>query len=271
MTDPHEASGASEAGAVHSAVLLCENCGARTPHRILAWDRRARRPGAAARGTARCRVCRFTHPFVSETERTHVVAVVRSDGPVSERSRTSLPVGHTLQVGHRLPGATEAWRVLRIDRRDGRSVPSAPVEQIATVWARRDRGTVVPVSIVEGRRTRAARLLTPPGTEFEVGGRVTVDGLRLEIAALRADGKTWHHPGATFAAREVERIYGRRTVSPPAGRSDWRRERESPSSFASSTSRAARSRSSPGVRRTRTDPSARTASGGAAVQRSTPS
>jgi uncharacterized Zn finger protein len=267
--DPTDAS--PEPTAVHSALLFCEHCGRRTPHRILRWDRRASRPGAAARGIARCRECRLTHPFVSESERAYEVAVVRSDGPVSERSRTSLPSGRTLQVGHRLPGSTERWVILRIDRLDGRSVPSAPTEAIATVWAARDRGKVVPVSIVEGRRTRPARLLTPPDREFEVGGRVSVEGLRLEIAALRAQGRTWHYPGARFAAREVQRIYGRRTASPPAGRSDWRTERERPSSFESSTSRSARSRSSPGVSRKRTVPRARTESGGAAVHRSTPS
>ncbi len=197
--------------------------------------------------------------------------VVRSDGPTSERERIALTSDRTLQVGQNLPGAGSPWRVLKIDRRDGRSSSSAPVPEIATVWTVRDRGTVVKVSVVEGRRTHAARLRVPPSTELRVGERVRVDGVSLEIAALRARGRTWHHPGAAFAAREVERLYGRRIVRPPAGRMDWRNDRESPSSFDSSTSRAARSRSSPGVRRTRTSPRARTDSGGAAVHRSTPS
>ncbi len=267
MTDPDEPA-ATES--VHAALLYCETCDDRTPHRILRWDRRAR-AGAASRGIARCRVCRLTHAFATDVDLVREIALIRSDGPVSEQVRVELPQRLTLQTGQRLPGSAEPWRILRIDRSDGRSVPRAEVSRIATVWTVPDRGTRIAVSIVEGRRTRPARLLSPPGTEFEVGGRVTVEGLRLEIAALRARGRTWHHPGARFSAREVERIYGRRIVRPPAGRSDWRTERERPSSFASSTSRAARSRSSPGRRRTRTVPSARTDSGGAAVHRSAPS
>lgn len=251
-----------------SATLRCDNCGEATPHRVLRLDPARRGGTGVVHGTARCQICQWTHRFDSAAAGTVDIACIVSVGQVSERSRITLPAHRQLQVGSGIPDSPEPVRILRIDTRDGRRVPAALTDAIATIWVVRDVGAIVPVSIVEGRRTRTARLIVPRETPYEVGGRVTVEGTRLDIVALRARGHTWRRPGDAFEAAEVQRIYGRRIEIPPAGRSDWSSGRGTLRSFASSTSSFDRSRSSPGVRRTRTTPRARTAEGGATVHRS---
>jgi uncharacterized Zn finger protein len=199
------------------------------------------------------------------------VPVIVSEGPRSIRRIMALPPGAVLRLGTRIPGLDEALLPRRIDGRDGRAVLSARADEVATVWATADAGAVIRVSVIEGATTRPARLVAPPTRSFTVGDEVTVDGYRLSIVALRARGRTWRRPGDAFSAAEVQRLYGRRTATPPAGSRDWRTDRETPRSRASSSSIRGRSRSSPGVTRTRTSPRARTAASGAAVQRSRPS
>lgn len=256
---------------LYAGSLWCENCGTETPHRVLRTDPVRRDGSGSVQGTARCQVCRWTHRFESRPEGRVEVSQVVSVGGTSAHSRIELPAHVRVQVGSGVPGSGEPLRVQRIDTRDGRRVRAAQAEEVLTLWAVREVGAIVPVSIIEREQTRAARLVVPRETPYEVGGRLTIEGTPLDIVALRAKGATWRRKGDRFLAGEVQRIYGRRTVSPPAGRSDWRRGRGRPSSFESSTSRAPRSRSSPGARRTRTSPRARTADGGATVHRSSPS
>jgi uncharacterized Zn finger protein len=256
---------------VFAATLYCEMCKRQTPHRILRMDPVRKRGSPLVQGTARCRVCQWTHRFESRQPGHVEVARIVSEGKTSVRSRMELPSNVHVQVDSGIPGSDEPFRVLRIDTKDGRRVRSALTDEVATLWAVRDTGAVVPVSIVEGRFTRTARLVVPRETEFEVGGRSTVDGTPLRIVALRARGRTWRQPGDRFRALEVSRLYGRRTDIPPAGRSDWSSGRGIPSSRTSSSSRSERSRSGPGVRRTRIVPRRRSASGGALVQRLSPS
>jgi len=161
-------------------------------------------------------------------------------------------------------------RIVRIDDRAGRQVPAAVAEEIATVWVQRDRGAVVPVSIVEGRRTWSIRLTFPPETRLAVGAELRVEESAVQIVALRARGTNWRRPGDEFPAREVQRLYARRTVRPPAGSSPWSRGRGSPSSRESSTSRAGRSGSGPGVSTTRTRPRSPKADVGATIQSVSP-
>jgi len=136
---------------------------------------------------------------------------------------------------------------------------------VRTVWARSDEGAVVPVSVVEGHRTRSERVAVPHGTMLGVGDPLHLEEESVEIVGLRARGRTWRRPGDAFPADEVTRVYARRSSMPPAGRSPWRRDRDNPSSRASSTSTASRPRSGPGTKRARIAPRVRIADGGAAV------
>ena len=173
---------------VFAATLYCEMCDRTTPHRILRMDPVRKSGRRRVQGTARCRVCQWTHRFESREPGRVEVARIVSDGKISVRSRVELPAHLHVQVGSGIPGSDEAFRVLRIDTRDGHRVRSALTEEIATLWAVRDAGAVVPVSIVEGRFTRTVRLVVPRETEFEVGGRSTVEGTPLRIVTLRAPG-----------------------------------------------------------------------------------
>jgi CPxCG-related zinc finger len=168
-------------------------------------------------------------------------------------------------------GSGPPERVRRIDLARGGSARSARAGEIRTLWATATREAVVPLSLVEGRRTRAFRLVLPPATVLEVGQPVAVEGQRLTIHGLRARGRTWSEVGDRFGAAEVDRIYARRYAIPPAGSSGWSTPRESPSSVARARSTAERSRSSPGESRARRSPPPANASGGATVHSSVPS
>jgi len=254
------------AARVRSAALPCENCGRTTPHRVLRWDRGGDGTRSRLSGVARCQECRWTHPFVQVAPSEVEVALIVSEGAHSSRRRVPLPAGRRLQVGSGLPGGGGELEIRRIDTHDGESVASATTTETATVWATPAGATAVPVSIVGGARTVATRWPTAPETPVSVGDEIEIEGAAIVVVGLRARGHTWRRFGDRFTAGEVQRLYARRRAMPPAGSSDWSRVRVRPSSAASSTSRAARSRSGPGTRTTRTVPRAATAEGGAAVQ-----
>jgi len=239
-------------GRVHAARLRCENCGRVTDHRIVRWDPRSGGPGRHWSGVARCRACGWTHPFeVVPVARTEVDLIV-SRGETSERRRVRLPASGTLTVGSRIPGARPPLEIRKITGRSGETVREAPVAEVGTVWAVPPLELRLAVSVVDGERTRSFRWVVRPDTVVEVGTRFEGEGGAVWVVAVRARGRTWRREGDRFPAREVQRLYGRRTVIPPAGRSDWRSGRAMPRSRQSSTSRSDRSRSSPGVSRTRT-------------------
>ncbi len=254
---------------VGAALLYCEACGEETPHRILRL--RTAGSGGPVAGLARCRTCRWTHRFLSSPPSTDGIEVVLSLGPRSERRRLAVAKDTTIEVGGVLPGPDGQVKVTRIDLRGGGSPKRAPSRAVRTVWAVADRGPTVRIAIQEGGRTRSQRVALAPTTRLEVGGRLEVEGAPLELTALRARGRTWHEPGLVFLAKDVDVVYGRRTVSPPAGRRPWSRERETPRSRARSDSTRPRSRSSPGVSRNRRRPRPAKAGGGATAHRSSPS
>lgn len=268
---PTDASSASPAP-IHSGTLYCENCGKSTEHRILAVPRRA--SGSAPTslsGVARCRICHWTHPFRSARSARVVFDEILSEGPRSARRTRSMAPDDLVEVGIRLPGVYPPLRVLRIDRRDGSRPAAAVARAIATLWVARDDGAVVPVSFVEGRRTRSVRLSYDPTQRLEVGATLESEGRSYRIAGLRARGQTWRLEGDGFPAGEVDRVYAKRTLSPPAGNIAWSRDRGSPNLSASSISRSARVRSSPGRSRARSSPRRSSALGGATLHNRDPS
>jgi len=192
-----------------AAALFCENCGVETRHRILRVDRSARVGSGKVRGVARCQECRWTHSFESAAPDRVTVPQVLSSGSTSVRSSVELPPRLTLHVGATLPGPEGPVRIQRLDTRDGRQVPSASASEVATVWAVRDVGATVPVSVVEGGRTRSTRITVPRTTRYTVGSQLTISDRRLEIVALRAEGRTWRRAGDTFEAGKVQRLYCR--------------------------------------------------------------
>lgn len=261
---------------LHAASLPCETCGTVRPHRIVHLSRGPRAggqgPATGRHGIARCRVCGSVHAFVIGNPAGSVsVSVVVSDGARSERIRTELPTHRRIQVGSGVPESGAPWIVRGIDRQDGRRVPEARSEEIATLWVERDRGPTVALSIIEGRRTRSITLSARPEAEFAVGDILRVDREEVRVVRIRARGVNWERPGKRFEAREIQRVYARRSVRPPAGKRPWSRERDRPVSRESSASRSARSRSSPGVSRNRAVPRRQTALSGATVHRSRPS
>jgi uncharacterized Zn finger protein len=245
MTNPPSEDAAPAGAALHSARLRCEACGTETPHRILHLEPRAAR-ATVVRGVARCRTCGLSHPFVSQLPATAEVWVIVSEGPHSERRRVGLPADRKLQVGTGVPDSPEPLVIHKIEDRTGRSIPVGRARDLRTVWAVRQTPPFVLFSLVVGRNTLSGRLPIDPDTPLEVGASIRLPTATATIVGLRARERTWRHPGDRFPAREVQRVYARRGVIPPAGSRDWSSERETPSSRASSTSRVARSRSSPG-------------------------
>ncbi len=236
--------------ALHSARLPCDVCGGETPHRILHLEGGGPGPKASAvRGVARCRTCGLSHPFVSTLPTKAEFWLIVSDGPRSERKRIALPADRKLQLGTGVPEFPEPLEIHKIEDRAGKPVSVGRVREVHTVWAVKKSGPAVKYSLVEGRRTQAGHLALAPGTMLEVGATIHLPTGVATIVGLRARNQTWRQAGDRFAVEEVQRLYARRGVMPPAGSSDWSNERETPSSWASSTSRGARSRSSPGFRR----------------------
>lgn len=267
-TDPERGDPGSSLGA---AIVYCDNCGKETPHRILRL--RGAEPGATrtVRGVARCRECRWTHPFVSTESPTSEVAAIVSQGSTTARRTLELAPAQRLRVGEALPGVEPPVVVRKLELHGGGRASEAAAREVRTVWGVVEGPRLVRVAVLEGPRSSTEKVAAAPGARWEVGGELRLANGPVVIVALRARSRTWRHPGDAFPAHEVTVVYGRRSVSPPAGRSDWRRGRGTPSSRASSISRAARSRSSPGASRKRTAPRARRADGGATERSSSPS
>ena len=232
---------------VHAAELYCEVCGSETPHRIL------RASGTAGtgslRGTARCRVCRHTHTFEIAPRPKQHLRVIVSVGSRSSRAARSFEPAEVLRVGEPVPGGAPGELVSKLERPDGRSVAEAAASQLATVWAVSVHLGALPVSIVEGRRTRSIQKRFPPEGTITIGESIDIEGRSYRVTTIRARGRTWRFDDEKLPVAEVTRVYVRRNEIPPAGRRDWIRSRETPRARASSISRAGRSRSSPGDNR----------------------
>jgi len=252
--------------ALGAAMLFCESCGRETTHRIVRLDRSARAGATTLRGTARCRECRWTHAFVSARPVTTSVEAIVSSGAESARRTVDLPPYLVVRVGEALPALADSAEVRRIDLASGATAEEALAREIRTVWLAERGPPTVRVALMTGARSTTLRVVVDPRTRLEVGGELRTATETVAIVGLRARGQTWRRFGDAFPAGEVTVVYARRTLRPPAGRSPWRREREIPSSRASSTSRSPRSRSSPGRRTNRAVPRARTASGGATAR-----
>jgi uncharacterized Zn finger protein len=268
VTEEASAPSTRAGASVHSGVLWCDSCREETPHRILRADRRTR--GSAISGVARCQQCRWTHPFRAAPPEGHRITLIISRGNVSTTETAETARRTVWQVGQEVPGDTGGRRITAIDRRDGRRVPFARGEEVATVWCLEASEHRVAVSLTGGRLTSSVDWPVPPEREITVGGRIEVNGREWTVAGLRARGATWRRDGDRFAAREVDRVYARRTARPPPGSSRWSAERGTPRPSASATSAAARSRSGPGVRRYPRRPRERRADGGATTQRRAP-
>ena len=250
----HEPARSRSGPRIGVATIWCETCRADTPHRILRLATGARRASAVRQGVARCQVCRTTHPFTYRPPRSVRIAVVRSIGPRSEPSTLELAAGTELEAHELAPGAVPPGRIRKIELADGRVVARATAEHTARLWLTDETGPRVPVSLIHGASTVSRMLEFEEDDRLAIGGSLQIDGDRWSVVGLRARGRTFSRPGDEFPAREVARVYARRTVRPPAGRSDWSRFRDTPSSRASSDSAAPRSRSSPGVSRKRSSP-----------------
>ncbi len=258
--------------AVGAASLFCDACQEVTPHRILnlkGSDRRA--PGAVLSGIGRCQRCRWTHPFGSASPARRSLRAIVSDGPVSRRIELNLPPGREVGIGGRIRLGSDQFVIHRIELAGQRSVPIAAAREIGCLWLTADRPPHVPVSIIEGRRTRSIRWTPPSGARIGVGDDLLLEGATYLVTGIRTGGRTLRRASDPIEARTIDRLYVRRTWNPPAGSSDWRSSREIPSSRESSRSRSLRVRSSSGASRTRRPPAERRASGGAATHRGSPS
>lgn len=241
---------------IRSAVLPCEVCGEETPHRLLKVAGGGR-GGASVAGLARCSRCHLTHPFEDRAPAaSHELWMVLSEGRSSRRERRSLPPTRHVEVDELLEGEDPPLRVRRLEGPGGQDLREALARDVATLWAVVDRGPRLDVSLIEGQRTRATSWVPPEGATVRVGDRLELPEASTFIIGFRGRGRTWRRTGDVLPASEVTRIYARRTVMPPAGRSAWRTDRFRPRSRTSDRSTSSRVRSSPGVRSTRTVPRA---------------
>jgi uncharacterized Zn finger protein len=272
MADEDDANGTgADSRPLGSAVVFCDACGKETVHRILRLEPASRAGGTVVRGVARCRECRWTHPFTSERAPKVAVDLIVSSGASSRRDSVELAPSEPLRVGELLPSSEIPARVRRLELRRGGQATEAEARLVRTAWVADERAGSVRIAVLDGARSSTERLPASGVGRWVVGALVRLPSGMARVVALRARGHTWRREGDAFAAAEVSVVYARRISRPPAGRRLWSRERLTSSSRASSTSRSERSRSSPGRSRKRTVPRARTADGGATDRNSSSS
>ncbi len=242
-------------GRIHAATLFCELCARSTEHRILRLDPRPRESRSVAlSGIARCRECGTTHRFANTASRLVSLREVVSERDRSTYRTVELPGNTTLTVGQTRPLSSPPVIVRRIDLATGLQADTSRAVEATTVWVVPEGEPRVRLSLIEGARTRSEFLPMGPEEQVVLGQVLQAHGSEWVVTALRTKGRTWRQGTAVFPVSELERVYARRAEIPPAGRRPWSRSRGKPNSRESSTSRTARSRSSPGVRRKRTTP-----------------
>lgn len=250
--------------------LSCPLCGETGMHRVLhVRPFRAPRdkPGGGVpslEGVARCPSCRGTHPFrVTSTPQVRVRGVL-SEGSRSHPFWVERPLGTRFELGESLKVDGRPLRIVRLELNTGASAELAKAESIRALWTIPDDRIWVRLSWPRGAKTLALRHEVDANAHLAVDDLIHVEGKRLVIVGLRVGMKTYDRPGSGAAARDVTRVYVRRAETPPVGRRDWMRSRETPRSRASSFSSSSRSRSSPGLRVQRMrDPARENDDGGA--------
>lgn len=215
--------------------LPCPSCGEKLRHRVLhvkGGSPGAEGGGAPGRleGIARCARCHTAHPFLLEAKQLRAVPVIVSEGPESFREEVPLPEDRTLELDGTLRVSGRPVRITRIEGPMARNLHRARPSQVVAVWTVPTDELTLRVSLVEGARTRSFHLTVKGDQELRVGDQFRVEGETVEITGLRARGRTYRELGDVLPAREVQRIYGRSTRTPPGGRSAWRRSREMPRS-----------------------------------------
>jgi uncharacterized Zn finger protein len=213
---------APEATPLQSVEVLCPTCGKILRHRVLRTrsppaNSGVARPPRAVQGVGRCSKCGAVHPFRLELPRTARIRVVLSEGRTSESWDLSWDPAREVAVGAHLSLRGRRVKVLRVEDRQGRSLPRGTVDRLRAVWVVPWERVRVPVSVPEGRKTRVLTWETPPGRPITVGEEFSLAGEPLRVVGFHGQGHKEDRPGRSLPAEEIKRVYARPGGHAPEG------------------------------------------------------
>ncbi len=208
--------------------LPCPTCGETLRHRVLHVKEGAARSEARGNsrspleGIARCAICHTSHPFVLQPKTLCPVSVIVSEGPESVRTDVDLPEDRLLELDGTLRVNGRPVRISRIEGPMARNLPRARPSQVVALWTVPTDELHLPLSVVEGSRTRPLHIMARGDQEIRVGDvlHLEAEGESVEITGVRGRGRTFQDLGDALPAREVQRIYARSARRPPGGRRD---------------------------------------------------
>ena len=180
----------------------CPQCGEETLHRVL-QGRLGKRRGTTLDATARCTVCKHTHPILVRESGPLTVRAILSDRRNSKRLTVTLPPTAVVSLGDTLESEFPLL-VTAIEVASGR-VAKARATDIRTIWGKRFDEVPVRLSINRGRKTIAGEVVAVPEEEFSVGQRIEIDDRPVAIHAIKTKEKLIETGSAL--ASEIIRAY----------------------------------------------------------------
>ena len=182
----------------------CPKCDDYTVHEVL----RGRIGKSTLEGTFRCTECGNTFSATLKIPRQLKVAVIISDGPVSEKSETVLEEGEYIAVGDEFfLEDGRRLRVCSIDLGEGQRKKKAKTEEVRTIWAQQFDVLSLKVTINNNRKSYSRRIDAEPDDEFLIGSVLKLEDMDCFIHAIKTRDKLVSK--GTAEARDIVRIYGK--------------------------------------------------------------
>ncbi|MDR0522983.1 MAG: hypothetical protein LBG62_00955 [Candidatus Methanoplasma sp.] len=182
----------------------CPECGEATEHEIL----RGNLGKGNVTGTFKCLDCGRVFSGTVRIPEELTVAVVFSDGDVSEETVTTLESNEVVEVGDEfvLDDGRKVMVTL-IDSQSGARSKSVQADKIKKLWVKQFGILSVKVSVNDGKATYPLRVEAEPDDEFSVGMTLSFDEIDALVHAIKTRDKILKRGSAP--ARDIVRVYGK--------------------------------------------------------------
>ena len=182
----------------------CPTCDDETLHDVL----KGRMGKNSLTATLKCQDCGRTFSTTIQLPKTYKVDVVISNGPVSERTVTTLEDDDIIGVGDEFFHEDgRRLRVCAIELPGDRRVKKSSVDKIKILWTQQFDNLSIKVTINNDRVSYSRRIDALPDDEFEIGNRLSLEDMDCYIHAIKTREKLIQHGSAE--ARDIIRIYGK--------------------------------------------------------------
>lgn len=159
--------------------------------------------------TVRCRTCDHIHHVTLREPGDREVPIIVSRGDESTRTRIPLPRDEHVETGDKLVVDGRQVLVTAVESQDGRRPPTAPVEDIQTLWAKDHESVTLKFSINRVQRTEPREMDVRPEMEVAVGDEMDLGGQRYRVHAIKVEGKMLRDEGKSAPAEDIVRVYAR--------------------------------------------------------------